>query len=292
MGAKTVQPGVELMNQAGISTSAYPEPAARSLATLAQYSRLTDQEQSPVLSYNDVDQQAVQQIFDRAAEQGQTAFPEAQAMKIMRAYNFPLLQSKVASSPQEAVEIAQEIGGKLAMKIVSDDILHKSDVGGVMLNVTAETVRAKFEQMMTAVQANKPEAELDGVLLMEMAPDNGTEVILGVTKAPGLGTMIMFGLGGIYVEVLKDVNFAYTPLAKKDAERMVRSLKTAELFDGVRGEKPRDVSALIECIGRLSQLVNDFPQIKELDINPLLSLPQGQGAKVLDVRVVLDDETE
>ena len=156
-----------------------------------------------------------------------------------------------------------------------------------MLNVTVQDVEKKYQQMMQTVASHKPDAKLEGVLLMEMAPQNGVEVILGVNQAPGLGTMIMFGLGGVYVEVLKDVNFAYAPLTRADAFSMVQTLKTADLFKGVRGEKPRDLEILVECVGRLSQLVTDFPEIVELDINPLLSLPQGQGAKVLDARVVI-----
>ena len=142
--------------------------------------------------------------------------------------------------------------------------------------------------MMKVVGKNKPEARLDGVLLMEMAPNNGIEVILGVNKAPGLGTMVMVGLGGIYVEVLKDVNFGFAPLTEADALRMVETLRSAKLFEGVRGQKPADKAMLIESIGRLAQLVTDFPEIIELDINPLLVLPQGEGVKALDARVVIE----
>lgn len=287
MGAATVKPGVDLLNQNEIATTSFPEPGAKGLAQLDEFVTWHENENESPLTFADVDQEKVAAIFAEAKAKGQTSFPEAEAMEIMKAYNFPLLQSEVAHSADEALQIAQKINSKLAMKIVSPDILHKSDVGGVMLNVTADDVQEKYQEMMTIVGKNKPEAKLEGVLLMEMAPDNGTEVILGVNQAPGLGTMIMFGLGGIYVEVLKDVNFAYAPLTESDALEMIHSLQTAELFEGVRGEKPRDIKMLVECIGRLSQLVTDFPQITELDINPLLSLPEGQGAKVLDVRVVI-----
>ncbi len=289
MGSPTVKSGVEQMNQADIATTAFPEPSAKGLAKFGKFAKWTKQDDQTVLTYDDVDRDKVAEILAQAKEEGKTSFPEAEAMAIVKAYNFPLLQSKIATSVEEAQQISAEIGGKLAMKIVSPDILHKSDVGGVMLNVTAKTVEAKYQEMMEQVGQNKPEADLKGVLLMEMAPGDGTEVILGVNKAPGLGTMVMFGLGGIYVEVLKDVNFAYAPVSKADAMKMIETLKTAEIFDGVRGEAPRDKEALVECIGRLAQLVSDFPQIKELDINPLLALPKGDGAKLLDVRVVLEN---
>ena len=287
MGEATVQPGVKLLHQHQVASTNYPEPGAKGLAKLDQFYHWTKQTSEPPLAYNDVDQQKVAEIFAKARETGQTSFPEAEAMEIIKAYNFPILQSEVARSPQEARQLAQKIGTKLAMKIVSPDILHKSDVGGVILNVTEDDVEAKYQEMMQTVAGHKPEAKLEGVLLMEMAPADGLEVILGVNQAPGLGTMIMFGLGGVYVEVLKDVAFAYAPLTKTDALAMIEDLKTAELFEGVRGEAPRDKEKLVECLGRLSQLVTDFPQISELDINPLLSLPQGQGAKVLDVRIVI-----
>ena len=228
------------------------------------------------------------EIFAQAKKEAKTSFPEAEALEIIKAYNFPTLHSQVAHSASQALDVAQQLGGKLAMKIVSPDILHKSDVGGVMLDVTAENVFAKYEEMMQTVKANRPEAKLEGVLLMEMAPDDGLEVILGVNKTPGLGTAIMFGLGGIYVEVLKDVSFAFAPVTQNEARQMIDSLQTSELFEGVRGNKPRDKEKLIECIGRLSQLITDFPEIIELDINPLLSLPKGKGAKVLDARIVIE----
>jgi len=288
MGVDTVSHGVKMLRDAGIATINYPESAAKALAVFSKFANWSKQETQEVMSFDDVDQDKVRFIFEQAKAEGKTSFPEAEAMEIMKAYNFPLLRSEVATSPEEAEQIAQEIGTKLAMKIVSPDILHKSDVGGVMLNVTAANVKDKYAEMMEVVKANKPEADLQGVLLMEMAPDNGVEVILGVNQAPGLGTMVMFGLGGIYVEVLKDVKFAFAPLTKDDAQRMIKGLQTAELFEGVRGEQAKDKQALMECIGRLAQLVTDFPEIKELDINPLLALEEGQGAKVLDVRVVIE----
>lgn len=290
MGQETVEPGVKLMKDAGVVTSTFPEPAARALATFGQFVDRTKTKQSEFLRYDDVDQDRVRKIFDEAKKQNKHAFPEAEAIEILEAYNFPLLKTAQAASANEAYEAIKKIGkdGKYAMKIVSQDILHKSDVGGVMLNVTLEDIKDKFSEMMKVVGENKPKARLDGVLLMEMAPDNGTEVILGVNKAPGLGTMVMVGLGGIYVEVLKDVSFAFAPLTHQDAMSMIENLRSAKIFDGVRGQKPADKEKMIESIGRLAQLVTDFPEITELDINPLLVLPEGEGVKSLDARVVIE----
>lgn len=288
MGTTTVKPGVDFLREKKVATASFPEPGAKSLAQLDKFVTWHNSPQDKLMNFSDVDKKKVEKIFQEARKKGQTSFPEAEAMEIIKAYNFPVLQSEIAKSADQALIIAKKFGSKLAMKIVSPDILHKSDVGGVMLNITSNDIEEKYEQMIKTVSKNKPEAKLEGVLLMEMAPDNGTEVILGVNRAPGLGTMIMFGLGGIYVEVLKDVNFAYAPLTKTDALDMIQTLKTSDLFKGVRGEKAKDIEKLSECIGRLSQLVTDFPEIVELDINPLLALPEGEGARVLDVRVVID----
>ena len=291
MGQETVSPGVNLMKDAGVVTSSFPEPAAKALSVFGKFVDRSKLKKSPFLEYSDVDKDAVRNIFDEAIKQGKHSFPEAEAIDILSAYNFPLLKTGQANSEEEALSVVKKLGGetgKFAMKIVSQDILHKSDVGGVMLNVTAKDVKEKFAEMIKTVAKNKPDARLDGVLLMEMAPDYGTEVILGVNKAPGLGTMIMVGLGGIYVEVLKDVNFGFAPLTHADAERMINDLRSSKLFDGVRGQKPADKEKLIESIGRLAQLVIDFPEIVELDINPLLVLPEGEGVKSLDARVVIE----
>jgi acetyl coenzyme A synthetase (ADP forming)-like protein len=289
MGQKSVHDGVELLQKADIMTTTFPEPAAASLAALSNFTKWSKTPVSSDLHYDDVDHDAVAAIFATARKNNQTTFPEVEALEILRAYNFPILKSITASSPEEAAQKCYEMAGDeglFAMKIVSPDILHKSDVGGVMLNISTKNAAEKYTQMMETVRGNKPEAHLEGVLLVEMAPQGGTEVILGVSKAPGLGTMIMFGLGGIYVEVLKDVTFAFTPVTKVDALRMINSLQSSQLFKGVRGQEPVDTEKLVEAIGRLSQLVTDFPEIIELDINPLLALPH--TAKVLDARVVIE----
>lgn len=288
MGSKTVKPGMDLMNRAGVATTTFPEPGAKSLSAMAKFVNWQKQEDDQLLSFDDVDQDRVKQIFDQAKKNNKTSFPESEALEIMRAYNFPVLFHQVVKSPSQALDVAKQIGGKLAMKIVSQDILHKSDVGGVMLNVSSDDIVAKYNEMMSVVAHNQPEAKLEGVLLMEMAPSDGIELVMGVSKISGLGSMIMFGLGGIYVELLKDVTFAFAPLTRSEALSMISGLKTSQLLAGYRGQEPRDKEKIVECIGRLSQLVSDFPEIKELDINPLLALSSGKGAKVLDVRIIIE----
>jgi len=284
MGRDLVADGVKILKDNKIANTTFPESAALGLGALAKFVAWTKIKEDKPLVFNDVDRERVAQIFKKAKKEGKTSFPEAEAMKILQAYNFPLLKSAVAKSASEAKQILEKFACAVAMKIVSPDILHKSDVGGVMLNVTADNVEAKFQAMMTTVRKNKPQAKLEGVLLMEMAPQ-GHETILGINKN-SLGSMIMFGLGGIYVEVFKDVTFAFPPLSKLEIEKMIGGLKSNSIFMGARGQAAIDQKSLIEAIARLAQLAGDFPQIKELDINPLLLT--AQGVKVLDARIVIE----
>ena len=293
MGQKTVNPGVKILQKNDIVVTTFPEPAAKALAAYSHFVKWNQQEHHLAATFSDVNQTKVQEIFNQAKANGQTRFGETQALEILTAYGFPVLKTMTATSAQQASHLIEandkngETESKWAMKIISSDILHKSDVGGVALNVTAQTAAAEYETMIKRVTAAKPEATLAGVLLMEMAPKNGIEVILGVNKAPRLGTMIMFGLGGIYVEVFKDVSFAFAPLNENDALDMIESLQSAALFDGVRGQKGVDKQLLAKCIEQISQLVTDFPEIVELDINPLLALPGEQGVKMLDARLII-----
>lgn len=284
MGRDLVADGVKILKDNKIANTTFPESAALGLGALAKFVAWTKIKEDKPLVFADVDREQVAQIFKDAKKEGKTSFPEAEAMKILQAYNFPLLKSAVAKSASEAKQILEKFACAVAMKIVSPDILHKSDVGGVMLNVTADNVEAKFQEMMTTVRKNKPQAKLEGVLLMEMAPQ-GHETILGINKN-SLGSMLMFGLGGIYVEVFKDVTFAFPPLSKLEIEKMIGGLKSNSIFMGARGQAAIDQKSLIEAIARLAQLAGDFPQIKELDINPLLLT--AQGVKVLDARIVIE----
>ncbi len=173
------------------------------------------------------------------------------------------------------------------MKIASPDIIHKSDAGGVKVGIkNDDELRAAFRSIMESAKKYKADAKIKGVLVQEMVRA-AKETILGASQDPTFGPMIMFGLGGIYVEVLKDVIFRVAPVDEREAMRMVKSIKTIKLLKGVRGEKPSDLKAIADSLQRLSQLVIDFPEIKEFDINPLLVLEEGKGARVVDARIIL-----
>lgn len=289
MGNDTVDKAIEEMRKNGVSAINFPEQAMRSLGALTKFSEITKEEKSEQFEINDVDKEKVWQIFEEAKKEGVTKFPEADALRVLEAYNFPILKSQVAVNENEAEIIANKIGTKLVLKIVSKDILHKSDVGGVMVGVEPKDIKAKFNEMMERVTKNVPTAIIDGILVREMADTaEGVELILGSTRDPALGSTIMVGFGGIYVEVFKDVTFGIVPLTKTDAKKMIDRIKVKKLFEGARGGKVLDVDSLIDCIGRLSKLLSDFPEIVEMDINPLAILPKGQGTKVLDARIVID----
>lgn len=290
MGKKAVEEGVNILKAQKIYTSSFPETLVQALAAFGKFFEKAQRVQSPLLNFEDVDTEVVRGIFAKAATEGKKTFLGSEAIEILQAYRFPFLRVARAYSPQETREKVLDLvgtDGACAMKIISQDISHKSDVGGVILNVTPESVEEDYRKMMNTLSINAPQAKLEGVLLMEMASKNGVEMILGVNKVLGLGTAVMMGFGGIYVEVLKDVSFGFLPLTHQNVVEMMQQLRSFKILEGARGQEPADREKLIESVGRLSQLAADFPQILELDINPLLVLPEGQGVKALDARIVL-----
>jgi acyl-CoA synthetase (NDP forming) len=188
---------------------------------------------------------------------------------------------------EECVRAAERIGYPVVMKIVSEDIIHKTEVKGVRVNIqSAEEVKETYQDIMTRVRKRYPNANLRGIIVCEMV-EKGVETILGMSSDPQFGPVVMFGLGGIYVEALKDVAFRVAPLSKKDANEMIHEIKTTSLLYGIRGTKRRDIDALRDAIYRLGLLVTAIPEIAEMDINPLMVLEKGKGCRVVDARITL-----
>ncbi|MFH2018507.1 MAG: acetate--CoA ligase family protein, partial [bacterium] len=285
IGGPMVSASVQMMQKNKVATANFPEQGAKALTALFKFNAHCRIKKDKIAIFNDIDKKKVKTLLAIAKASGKKELPEYDATEILRAYNFPVLQNVLAKNVDEVRKIIKNFGNPMAMKIVSDDILHKSDVGGVALNVTTYNLRPKYNKMMRTVKQNAPEAKIDGVLMQEMVAESGIEMILGNNKEATLGNVVMVGLGGVYVEVFKDVAFGIAPITKYNARDMVQQLKSAKILNGARGGKKMDVGALIEYLGRLSQLVTDFPEIKELDINPLLILLDGRGAKVLDARI-------
>jgi len=287
MGAEKMGPGIEILNRGHIPHYPYPERAVRALAAMCEHREWREREVGLPETFK-VNKAEAEAAINKARAAGRLRLVEFEACQIISAYGLPLPQAALAKSAEEAVAIAERIGYPVAMKIVSPDILHKSDIGGVRVGLpTPSEVHDAFDLITYRAMRYMPEADVWGVLVQEMARYK-REVIIGVTKDPQFGHLIMFGLGGIYVEALKDVSFRVAPLTREEARAMIHEIRSYLLLSGVRGEKPADTDAIVDCILRISQLVTDFPEIVELDINPLMVGEAGQGALAVDCRLVIE----
>ncbi|MDD5084271.1 MAG: acetate--CoA ligase family protein [Candidatus Moranbacteria bacterium] len=289
VGDTLVRPGRAKLHAAQIATLKTPEEGAQTLGSLARVAAWHAENHSTITTFDDIDKDKVTAIIKKARDEKRSNLFETEVWDILFSYGFPRLQSTTANSPEDAQEKAAIFGDRsIAFKIISPDITHKSDAGGVMLNVQAKNAAEAYTQLLARVAKNVPTAKLEGALMVEMAESNGSkEIILGTKKEPGLGTLLMFGLGGIYVETFKDVAFRFAPMTSADIEEMMRETKTFPLLSGTRGEAGVDIGKLAECIGRLSQLVTDFPEIEECDINPLRAFPNADDFRFLDGRITL-----
>jgi acetate---CoA ligase (ADP-forming) len=286
MGGKNMVEGTRLLMKSSVPTYPFPERAVAALNAMYTY-HVHRTSTPPVSKKFDVKRDAVKRIIDTAIARDQLELGELEARDVISAYGFRVPQCIEAATEAEASEAARKLGFPVVLKISSPDILHKSDVGGVKVGMQDEAaVRKAFREIMASVKVRKPEAQVRGVLVQEMVR-GGKEVILGVNRDPLFGPLLMLGLGGIYVEVLKDVVFQLAPISEEEAREMVASLKSYKLLQGVRGEKPADVQAVVEGICRISQLVGDFPQIAEMDVNPLSVYAEGKGAVAIDARLRL-----
>jgi len=286
MGGADVTPGREELVAANLPDYPSPERAAAALKAMVDYAAWRRRPPRVVARFP-VNKRRVERIISRQLRTGRQYMGEARAKEILRAYDFTVPEGRLVTSVEEAVEMAPRIGYPLAMKIVSPDIIHKSDVGGVKLNLNSQQdVADAFELMMLRITRSMPEAVLEGVYLEHMVP-KGREVILGMTRDPQFGPMLMFGLGGIFVEVMKDVTFHLAPITQDEAMQMLMGTRSYTLLTGVRGQEGVNLSAIGEALQRISQLVTDFPQIDELDINPFIVGAPGQDSVAADARIQL-----
>lgn len=277
----------KLLAKEQIPNYLYPKRAVKSMKKLYDYTIIKEQKY-PKSPEFDADKNLVQNIIENAREQGKNTLG-LESLDILKAYGIPTVGTAMTTTIEETTKAAEEIGYPLVMKIISPQISHKSDVGGIKLNLNnAQDVRAAYEDMMENIPKMEPEADLEGVQLQKML-SGGTEVIIGMIQDPTFGSMLMFGLGGIYVEVLEDVEFAIAPVNESEAKDMVKKIKTHELLEGTRGDKPKDIDSIVDIILRISQLVCDFPEINEFEINPLMVFDEGDGALAVDMRAILKE---
>lgn len=224
-------------------------------------------------------------VIDRAKSEGRTVLTEIESKQILGEAGIPTTGARLATSADEAVKAAKELGYPVVLKIVSPDVTHKSDVGGVRLGLDSpETVTAAFAEISEAVKRHEPNARIDGVAVQKMARP-GIEVIVGMSKDPQFGPVLMFGLGGVLVEVLKDVSFRIVPLEPRDARQMVREIKGFPVLQGFRGQDPADLEALEKLLLKVSSFVDAHPEIEELDLNPVFAYKD--GALAVDARIVV-----
>jgi acetyl coenzyme A synthetase (ADP forming)-like protein len=287
MGEAKVEIGVDRLATYWVPNYPFPERAALAYKAMADYRQVLSR---PIPEYVefDVDRQATRQVLDQVRQERRLSIGDSEARKILTAYGLQIPQSEIAATPDEAVEVAKRIGYPIVLKIASPDILHKTDVGGVKVGLSnAEQLRDAYELMVYRAQRYLPQAHLWGCLVQQMVPIGGLEVLVGMNRDPQFGPLITFGLGGIYVETLKDVTFRIAPFSVQSAEKMLSEIRAHAILDGVRGQPPMDKAAIVDTLLRIGQLVQDFPEIVELDINPLMVYPQGQGAIAIDMRLVL-----
>jgi acyl-CoA synthetase (NDP forming) len=226
-------------------------------------------------------------VLSRARAEGRTLLNEVEAKQVLREAGVPVTDTTLATSPEEAVAQAEAAGYPVVLKVVSPDIAHKSDAGGVKLNLkSADEVRQAYDAILASCRAHVPGARITGVAVQHMAPQ-GTEVIVGMTTDPQFGPVMMFGLGGIMVEVLKDVSFRLVPLTERDAAQMIDEIKGRPVLDGVRGQPPADIASLRTAILKVADFVEQHPEVHELDLNPVFAYPD--GAIAVDARIVLSE---
>jgi len=284
MGREEVLTSIQELEKNNIPAYLFPESAAKSIAGMYKYNQLRGRREGNIRHF-EVNKEKVEGILAQAKKKGDGYLPHDQVKDVLEAYGFMFPALEGAKDEEEALKIAKRIGYPVALKISSPDIIHKSDAGGVALDIEDENeLRKKYKKVISEVKSKAPKAKIEGMIVEEMV-EGGRETIIGMSLDPNFGPLIMFGLGGIYVEILKDVSFRIAPITDLDASEMVKSVKSYPLLKGVRGKKPVDLDSIEEYIQRLSRLVEDFPEIEEIDVNPFVVFEKGRCCNVVDARI-------
>jgi acetyl coenzyme A synthetase (ADP forming)-like protein len=288
VGGDRSESAMQWLVENGIPAYGAPDLAVNAMAALHEYAQIQKMLGGSFKPYRDVKTDAARKIFAQARADGRDALTEIESKEVFALYGLPVTKTQLAKTEDEAVALASKVGYPIVMKIVSPEILHKSDAGGVKVNIKDEAgAREAFQTILANAKKYKADANIHGIAVQEMAAW-GTEIILGSINDPTFGPTVMFGLGGIFVEVLKDVTFRVAPVSADDAEKMIGEIRGAPILAGVRGEAPRDRKALAEVLSRYSQMINDLnDEIAESDANPVLVYEQGKGVKVVDARIIL-----
>ena len=232
--------------------------------------------------------ETVKKIIKAALDENRTSLMEHESKDIIAAYGIESASYGIAKTADEAVNIAQKIGYPIVCKIVSPDIIHKTDAGGIQLNLKTDAdVKKAYDEIMKNAKAYKADATILGINVQKMAPEGISEVIIGLTTDPQFGPALMFGLGGIFVEIYKDVSFRVCPITEYDAREMIEEIKAFPILDGFRGRPKGDVDMLVDILLKSSKLALDFPEIDQMDLNPIIVYEKGKGCAVVDARIIL-----
>jgi len=291
VGGERCDEAMQWLVENGIPAYNAPDLAVKAMGKLRHYARLQDMKSEPVEENHNADKESARKIIADVRANDRTALTEIESKKIFSAYGLPTVKTDIATSEDEAVEMAEATGYPIVMKIVSPDILHKSDAGGVKVNIKdQEAVRAAYHEILKNAKDYKADADIHGIVIQEMAPW-GTETIIGSVNDTTFGATVMFGLGGIFVEVMKDVTFRVAPISEKEALNMLNEIRSAPILDGVRGETPRDKEALAYVLAQYAFMIYDLAdEIKESDANPVLVYEVGEGVKIVDARIILKEK--
>ena len=288
VGGHSIANAVRRLHAGGVPVYMDPNRAARALAGLWEYAQLRTRPDLTPMPVADVNREQARRLLAAAWEAKGRHFLDAEtAAQVAAAYGIRVPRSGLAQTADQAVALAESFGYPVVVKLIAADVVHKADVGGIALNLGhADAVRAAFERMVGS-RTGAPSRPGSAAMVQQMAPA-GQEVILGMQRDPQFGPLLMFGLGGLYVEVLRDVSFRLAPLNERDAETLVAETAVGKILKGVRGQPPGDLAAVVDTLRRVGQLVSDFPCLAELDLNPLMVGPLGQGAWAVDARMAVD----
>ncbi|MCE5208235.1 MAG: acetate--CoA ligase family protein [Chloroflexi bacterium] len=288
MGSSSIQEARRILHRRHIPIYTSPEQLGPVLAAMDRYKDWLAQPEEPQPVLSGIETKTARAYFNSASSE--KFWGESTVRPLLETYGIPLIPGAAAKTPDEAVTTASKLGYPVVMKVISPDILHKSDAGGIRLNLKSmEEIKNGFESIMESCHGYKKDARIEGVLVEKMAA-KGTEIIIGMRRDPQFGPLMMFGLGGIYVELFTDIAFRITPLNRSTARQMILETRAGALLTGLRGQTPADVDAVVDILLRLAQISIDFPDISEIEINPLLVYEKGKGALALDARAILKSE--
>jgi len=287
MGQKDVASGIDILQRHKIPHYILPESMCDAFQVVHHFNSEVKERVHHLPELDNIQAELGRKLMDKVQANGRSYIPEVETIQVLESYGLPVPKGKLATTADEAVQTAGEIGYPVVMKVVSDDIIHKSDVKGVELNLgSASEVKEAWERIHRNVKAAMPDAKVSGLYVIKMIR-GAEEIILGIKRDPSFGPVLLFGLGGIFVEVFRDVSFGVAPLSREEAMHMLEQTRAYKILKGTRGKSPRDMESIVDALLRLGRLAVDFPQIEELDINPLFVLDEGKGCILGDARMIL-----